>query len=95
MGIVAVAAFAASGGLAAAGGNDYRHSTADQIGGQRRQAIVLTLCPAKFNCHVAAFGVAGLLKALAERGDEVREPGRCSAAEIPDFGHHPLLRADH
>ena len=46
---------------------DHGHLTANQIGRQRRQAIVLTLRPAVFDRHVLALDIAGLLQALAKR----------------------------
>jgi hypothetical protein len=45
-----------------------RHTTADQVSHQRRQAIVLALQPVVLDRHVLALDVADFAKALAERG---------------------------
>ena len=58
IGMVAVAALAASAAAGAAARDDHGHLTADQIGGQRRQSIVLTLRPTIFDRHVLAFDIA-------------------------------------
>ena len=52
----------------AAGRGDHGHLSADQIGHQCRQAIVLALQPVVLDRHVLAFDVAGFVEAFAERG---------------------------
>ena len=71
IGIVAVAAFAARRRREARRG-DHGDLTADQIGRQRRQPVVLTLRPAVFDRDVLALDEAGFLQALAERRHDVR-----------------------
>ena len=71
IGIVAVAALAAS-AAAGAGRGDHGHLSADQIGHQCRQAIVLALQPVVLDRHVLAFDVAGFVEAFAERGHIAR-----------------------
>jgi hypothetical protein len=48
------------------------HLSADQIGHQRRQAIVLALQPVVLDRHVLPFDVAGFVEAFAERGHITR-----------------------
>ena len=66
IGIVVVAALAASAGRIAAERSDNGHVTADQVGHQRRQAIELALRPTVFDRHVLALDVAGFVQALSE-----------------------------
>ena len=49
-------------GLDAAGRGDDRHLPAHQIGGERRQPIVLSVCEARFDCDIAAFHIAGFAR---------------------------------
>src|SRR5262249_22018347 len=66
--------------------------TADQLGRQRWQTIVLTLRPAILDCDVLSFNVAGVFQALAECARSDCVPiGRC-AIEKSDHRHR-LLRA--
>jgi hypothetical protein len=69
-----------------AGCGDHRDLPAHQIGRQRRQPIIVTLCPAIFDRHVAAFDEARFAQALAERGDKRCVPARRFAAEEPHHG---------
>ena len=81
IGIVAVAAFAAS-AETLFGGDDHGDPAANQIGRKRRQPIVLILGQAVFDCDVLAFYIAGLLQALAECAQTVRERvRRCGCRE--------------
>src|SRR5262249_20715965 len=50
-----------------AGCGDHGHLSADQIGHQCRQTIVLPLQPVVLDRYVLAFDVAGLVEAFAER----------------------------
>ena len=52
---------------AVAGRGDHGHVTADQVGHECRQAIVLTLQPVVLDRHVLALDVAGFVEAFAER----------------------------
>jgi hypothetical protein len=52
--------------------DDHGHAAANQISRHRRQSVILTIRPAKFDRHVAALGITGLAKALAERDDQMR-----------------------
>src|SRR5262249_47875775 len=73
--------------------HDHGHLAANQIGGQYRQSIVVTLGPAVFDDDVLVFDGAGLRQALAEGCDETRVfPGR-RAIEEPDHRQRVLLRA--
>src|SRR5262249_20704911 len=65
----------------------------NQVGRQRRQLVVLTLCPAIFDRHVLALDIASFFQALAERAHKVREQIRRSAVEESDHRHRRLLRA--
>ena len=77
---------------AVAGRGDHGHATADQIGHQRRQAIVLALQPVVLDRHVLAFDVAGFVEALAERGRKARGTIGRPAVDKPDHRHRRLLR---
>ena len=65
IGMVVVAALAASAAACCRRGDD-GDPTADQVGRQFRQAIVVIVRPAVFDRHVAALDVAGFAQALAE-----------------------------
>jgi hypothetical protein len=43
-----------------------------RFGGERGQLIGLAQTPAKFDRHVSPLGIACVLQAMPERGDEVR-----------------------
>ena len=62
---------------AAARVND-RHLAANQIGRQRRQAIILTLRPAVFDADIAVLDIAGVVQALAERRQNRPQPSRAN-----------------
>ena len=103
MGIVVVAALAAN---AAAGlpADDHGDLPANQIGRQLRQPIELILGPAVFDRHVLALDIAGLLQALAEcaqtvrdtcqamRRRETRSPASPAAARAPRAATPPPRR---
>ena len=72
MGIVAVAAFAASTGTEPPQSQRSRPPSANQIGRHRWQPIVLTLRPPVFDRHVLAPDIADFLQAMAERSYEMR-----------------------
>ena len=65
--MVVVAVLAAS--VAGAASRDHPgYPAADEIGRQRRQAVILAVCKAIFDPHVLAFDVTGLLQALSDAG---------------------------
>src|SRR6516162_5591181 len=90
IGIVEVVPFAAR----AAGGAAHRHDqvdlAADEVGGQRRQPIIMALGPAVFELDVLALDVAGFTQSLMERTAEVWR-GR-EGTELADYRHRLLLR---
>ena len=92
IGIVAVAALAASAGRVA-GRGDHGHLSADQIGHQCRQAIVLALQPVVLDRHVLAFDVAGFVETFAERGHIARGGIGRPVVDKPDHRQRRLLRA--
>src|SRR5262245_20986219 len=64
----------------------------DQVGGQRRQSVILPFRPAILDRRVLTLGYAGFLQALAERCEERLKPVRRRAVEKTDHGHRRLLR---
>ena len=75
-----------------AGRGDHSHLSANQIGHQCRQAIVLTLQPVVLDRHVLALDVAGFIEAFAERGHKARVGIGRSVSDKPDHRHRRLLR---
>src|SRR5206468_10682693 len=75
-----------------AGGYNRPHLTADQIGSQRRQSLVLTLGIAVLDRHIAALDVAGFAQASAEGGREAGTWLTPTRVEISDHRHRWLLR---
>ncbi len=72
--------------------NDHGYLAANQFCDQRRQPIVLTLCPPVFDRHVPALGVTGLTQASLKSGKILaRRLERCEV-EKPDYRHRRLLR---
>ena len=76
-----------------AGRGDHGHLTADQVGHQRRQPIVLALQPVVLDRHVLALDVTGFAEAFAERGHIARVAFGRAVAEKPDHRQRRLLRA--
>jgi hypothetical protein len=66
---------------------------ANQIGRQRREAIVKVLSPAVFDRHVPALDIAGFAQALVERDQAARPLGRRFAAENPRSPASPAAAA--
>src|SRR5262245_32077817 len=64
----------------------------DQVGGQRRQSVILPFRPAILDRRVLTLECAGFLQALAERCEERLKPVRRRAVEKPDHRHRRLLR---
>ena len=73
MGIVEVAALAASAANFAATREYHAHLALNQISRQRRQPIVLAARPAVFDRHVLAFDKSGFVQALAKPVYDVPE----------------------
>src|SRR5262245_66159946 len=70
-----------------------RYLSADKIGRQTRQSIIVTFRPAVFDKHIAAFDIARFGQALAEDSRQVRIFPRRRAIEKPNHRHRRLLRA--
>ena len=75
-----------------AGRGDHGHLSADQIGQQRRQAIVLDLQPVVLDRDVLAFDVAGFVEAFAERGHKAGVGIGRPVSDKPDHRQRRLLR---
>ena len=71
IGIAVVAALAAS-APAVNGRGDHGHATADEVGHQRWQSIVLAFQPVVLDRHVLAFDGAGFVEAFTERSANAR-----------------------
>jgi hypothetical protein len=72
---------------------DDPNPVADQIGGKRREAVVVSLGPTVLGPDVLAIDIARLFQALLERGNE-RLPLRARVpTEHPDYRFRRLLRA--
>src|SRR5262249_18705288 len=76
----------------APGRNDHRHLAADQIGCERRQPVILALSPAVFDAYIPVFDIAGVIQALAERGQGVLVLRGGLGVEEPDHRQRRLLR---
>src|SRR5262249_25455324 len=73
--------------------SDRRHLTANQIGSQRRQSIVVTFTPAIVHGHVSTLDIADLAETLAKGGDDMGGlPGGGAIKEADDWDS-ALLRA--
>src|SRR5262245_8290063 len=72
------------GGRGRAACRDDSDLTANEIGGQQRQSIVLTVRPPIFDRHVPPLDVSGLAQTLAECGRELRACPTRTKIEIPD-----------
>ena len=73
-----------------AGDGDHRDLSADQVGRQRRQPVVLLLRPAIFDRDVAALDIAGFAQALAERVQPARVAAGGGAAQEADHRQRRL-----
>ncbi len=76
----------------AGGGND-RDLMLNQVGRQRRQAVILALGPAVFDPHIAAVDVAGLSEPFEKSRRERRVTLRRGGIEEADHRHRALLGA--
>ncbi len=78
----------------AAGRDNHSYFSANQLGSNHLQSIVLTVRPAEFDCHVLAFDEAGCFQAVAERSDKVRKWRGRGAAHEPDDRYRFLCVRD-
>ena len=72
---------------------DYGHATADEVGHERWQAIVLALQPMVLDRRVLALDVAGFVESFTERSDLAQRGVRRPAADEADDRQRRLLRA--
>src|SRR6516165_124787 len=72
---------------------DHGHWLADEIGGQRHQAVILVFSVLVFDRDVAALDKAHAAKALAKPSLHLRGGRTRAAAQIPDHRHWLPLRA--
>src|SRR5262245_43546427 len=73
--------------------SDNCHATADEVGHERGQAIVLAAEPVVLDRHVLALDVACFAKAFTKRGCMACGTVERSTAEKADHRHRRLLRA--
>lgn len=73
--------------------NDHRDLTVNQFGDQRRQPIVLALCPPVFDRYVLVLDVTGVSEASVESGETL--PRRLGRRDMnkPNYRQRRLLRA--
>ena len=74
------------------GHGNHSNATADEVGHERRQAIVLALQPVVLDRHVLALDVAGFVEGFAERRAKARGFVGRSGADKADDRHCRLLR---
>ena len=74
------------------GRGNHGHATADEVGHERRQAIVFALQPVVFDHHVLGLDVASFVKGLTEHSAEARGFLRRSGADKTNDRHGCLLR---
>jgi hypothetical protein len=84
IGIVDVAFFAATTEGAPADCNDHCYPPFDQFGRERRQAIILTVCPPIFDCDVRALNIAVLFETLMYGGHILHVRRSRRRAKKPD-----------
>ena len=90
MGVVAVAAFAATCSRGSQRG-DHSHLALNQIGCHGWQSIVLTFSPTLLGSDVLPLDKSNLVQALEERGYERGPLPSCYATKQPDHRHRRLL----
>src|SRR5262249_32328496 len=71
--------------------HDHRHPTADQLGGEHWQPVVLALRPPKFNRDVLTLDEIGLTEAAPKRLHKTPPGSGRRAVEKPDHRHRRLL----
>jgi hypothetical protein len=72
---------------------DHVDPAGDEIGGQCRQPIIVSLCPAVFDRHILSLDKAGFTHPLVERSHQRRIRAGRGVAEEADQRHRLLLRA--
>ena len=72
---------------------NYRHATADEVGHERWQAIVLALQPMVLDRRVLALDVAGFVESFTERSDLAHRGIRRPATDEANDRDRRLLRA--
>jgi hypothetical protein len=77
----------------AAGRGNHGHLSLDQIGHQRRQAIVVALQSVVLDRHVLAFDIADFVEAFAESGHITRVGVGRPVSNKPDHRQRRLLRS--
>ncbi len=92
MGIVAVAAFAAT-AEPSIGDDQHRHLSANQLGREHRQTFLLAFREAILDCNVAPGREARCLQSLQERGAYRRLGLGERPLKYPIIGSHGLLCA--
>src|SRR5262245_21966568 len=93
IGMLEVAALAASAAAVAPPVAITANPPGDQVGRERRQPVELIVRPAVFNGDVPALDEAGRTEPLTEAPDIGRITGRRGRAEKPNGGRRRLLRA--
>jgi hypothetical protein len=79
-------------GRSASRRDNHGYLMACQIRRQRRQSTVLTLRPAKFDCHISTLDISGFAETLAKSSDTAGESAGRFSAKISNHGHRQLLR---
>src|SRR5262249_15935851 len=69
------------------------HLSANQLGRQCRQSIILVFGPAVFDRDVLGLDITALLQSLAECAHRPGEPVKRLEVQKPDHRHRGLLRA--
>jgi hypothetical protein len=72
--------------------NNDRHLSTHEIGGERGQAIVLSVSPAIVQGDVSTLEESGIIQALPDHRNERRVDGGRTGAENADHRHRWLLR---
>src|SRR5262249_12331187 len=74
-------------------GHDHVDLATDEVSGQCRQPIIVTLRPAVFDRQALSLDVADLTQSLVERGyKQIRRRRRADGAKETDHRHRLLLR---
>jgi hypothetical protein len=77
--------------LREAAGDNHGHATADQVGDDRRQTIVVTVQPMVFDRHASTLDIVGFTEGVAERGRVARHAiSRSGVNEPNDWRPCPL-----
>jgi hypothetical protein len=93
MGIVDVAALAASAEGGPPSRSDHCYVMLNQIGSERREPVKATFGPAIFDCRILTFDETLFIEATLKCLHELLEWTGCRATEESDRRHHRLLGA--